>query len=171
MAGDTNERLTSDTTTTGRRRIEELDVIRGFALCGIHVVNVYQQVVFSELFGDQPGLGVTVMPAIVRYGFYERFLPIFTLLFGVGFAIFLASAGSRADRPRVVLESSSPAAWPSWRGSASSIRWSTLARRCCRSPSSGLSSSCPPRSSGRGGRSPWVWSCCCSERRRSPGTE
>ncbi|WP_407334662.1 DUF418 domain-containing protein [Dietzia kunjamensis] len=103
MAGDTDERLTFDTTTTGRRRIEELDVIRGFALCGIHVVNVYQQVVFSELFGDQPGLGVTVMPAIVRYGFYERFLPIFTLLFGVGFAIFLASAGNRIDHPRVVL--------------------------------------------------------------------
>lgn len=55
---------------------------------------------FAAVFGDQPGLGVTVMPAIVRYGFYERFLPIFILLFGVSFAIFLASAGSnRTDRP------------------------------------------------------------------------
>lgn len=81
----------------------ELDVLRGFALCGIHVVNVYQQVVFAALFGDQRGLGITVMPPIVRYGFYERFLPIFTLLFGVSFAIFLASAGNRTDRPRIVL--------------------------------------------------------------------
>lgn len=78
-------------------------MIRGFALCGIHVVNVYQQVVFAELFGDQRGLGLTVMPEIVRYGFYERFLPVFTLLFGVGFAIFLASAGTRTPRPRLVL--------------------------------------------------------------------
>lgn len=103
VADDVDGKLTSATTTTGRPRIEELDVIRGFALCGIHVVNVYQQVVFAAVFGDQPGLGVTVMPAIVRYGFYERFLPIFTVLFGVGFAIFLASAGNRTDRPRVVL--------------------------------------------------------------------
>ncbi len=103
VADDVDEKLTSDTTMTGRPRIEELDVIRGFALCGIHVVNVYQQVVFAAVFGDQPGLGVTVMPAIVRYGFYERFLPIFTLLFGVSFAIFLASAGNRTDRPRAVL--------------------------------------------------------------------
>lgn len=92
-----------DTTTTGRPRIGELDVIRGFALCGIHVVNIYQQVVFAAMFDGQRALGLTEMPAIVRYGFYERFLPIFTLLFGVGFALFLASAGNRTDRPRVVL--------------------------------------------------------------------
>ena len=103
MAGNVDTRLGSGTTTTGRPRIEELDVIRGFALCGIHVVNVYQQVVFAEMFGDQRGLGITVMPALVRYGFYERFLPIFTLLFGVSFAIFLASAGRRTDKPRAVL--------------------------------------------------------------------
>ena len=102
MGDYSDGRVNSDTTTTGRPRIEELDVIRGFALCGIHVVNVYQQVVFAAVFGDQPGLGVTVMPAIVRYGFYERFLPVFTVLFGVGFALFLASAGNRTDRPRVV---------------------------------------------------------------------
>lgn len=64
-----------DTTTTGRPRIGELDVIRGFALCGIHVVNIYQQVVFAAMFDGQRALGLTEMPAIVRYGFYERFLP------------------------------------------------------------------------------------------------
>lgn len=103
MGTSYDEKLKSDTTTTGRSRIVELDVLRGFALCGIHVVNVYQQVVFAALFGDQRGLGITVMPPIVRYGFYERFLPIFTLLFGVSFAIFLAAAGNRTDRPRIVL--------------------------------------------------------------------
>lgn len=93
----------SGETTTGAVRISELDVIRGFALCGIHVVNVYQQVVFAAMFGVDRGFGVAVMPAVVRYGFYERFLPIFTLLFGIGFAIFLDSADRRTDRARLVL--------------------------------------------------------------------
>lgn len=40
---------------------------------------------------------------MVRHGFYERFFPIFTLLFGLGFAIFLESAGRKTDSPRKVL--------------------------------------------------------------------
>lgn len=102
MSAATEPSPAADTTTTGRPRIVQLDAVRGFALCGIHVVNVYQQVVFAAMFGDQRGLGLGVMPDVVRYGFYERFLPIFTLLFGVGFALFLASAENRTDRPRVV---------------------------------------------------------------------
>lgn len=69
--------------TTGRR-IVEIDAVRGFALCGIHVVNVYQQVVFPAMFGEMRGKGLGVMPDVVRHGFYERFFPIFTLLFGPG---------------------------------------------------------------------------------------
>ncbi|MGX1856448.1 DUF418 domain-containing protein [Dietzia sp. NPDC055340] len=93
----------SNETTTGISRITELDAVRGFALCGIHVVNIYQQVVFAAMFGDDRGFGLALMPGIVRYGFYERFLPIFTLLFGIGFAIFLDSADRRTTRPRLVL--------------------------------------------------------------------
>ena len=44
------------------------------------------------MFGDDRGFGLARIPEIVRYGFPERFLPIFTLRFGVGFAIFLDSA-------------------------------------------------------------------------------
>lgn len=84
-------------------RILELDAVRGFALCGIHVVNIYQQQIFPSMFGDDRGLGTAVMPAVVRYGFYERFFPIFTLLFGISFAIFLAGASTRTDHPRAVL--------------------------------------------------------------------
>lgn len=84
-----------------RRRITEIDALRGFALCGIHVVNVYQQVIFKALFGMDRGYGV--YPDIIKYFFYERFFPIFTLLFGLGFAIFLESAAAKTDRPRVVL--------------------------------------------------------------------
>ncbi|MBB3052419.1 putative membrane protein YeiB [Prauserella isguenensis] len=78
-------------------RIDELDVLRGFALCGILVVNIYQQVVFAEAYrpADMP-LGVQLL-------FYERFLPIFAVLFGVGFGIFFARAAARTDRPRLVL--------------------------------------------------------------------
>lgn len=86
-----------------KKRIVEIDAVRGFALCGIHVVNVYQQVVFPEMFGEMRGKGMSVMPDLVRYGFYERFFPIFTLLFGLGFAIFLESAGKKTDSPRKVL--------------------------------------------------------------------
>lgn len=85
------------------RRIEELDVVRGFALCGIHAVNVYQLVVLPELYPEGIGYGTDELPALIRYGFRERFLPIFTLLFGVSFGIFLQRAGGRTPRPRLIL--------------------------------------------------------------------
>lgn len=84
-------------------RIEDLDVVRGLALCGIHVVNVYQQVVLPQVYPEGIGFGLAELPDAVRYGFYERFLPLFTLLFGVSAGIFLTRAARRTDRPRVVL--------------------------------------------------------------------
>ena len=57
VADDVDEKLTSDTTMTGRPRIEEFDVIRGFALCGIHVVNVYQQVCSPRSLATSPDSG------------------------------------------------------------------------------------------------------------------
>lgn len=81
-------------------RIDELDALRGFALCGILVVNIYQQVVFGGTDGQA---GSNEMPTVVQLLFYERFLPIFATLFGVGFGIFLSRAGARSERPRLVL--------------------------------------------------------------------
>jgi uncharacterized membrane protein YeiB len=43
------------------------------------------------------------MPAAVQLLFYERFYPIFSILFGVGFGIFLQRAAARTSRPRLVL--------------------------------------------------------------------
>ncbi|NRQ32217.1 DUF418 domain-containing protein [Nonomuraea sp. NN258] len=40
---------------------------------------------------------------VVDLGFRQRFFPIFCVLFGAGFALFLESAGRRAGRPRLVL--------------------------------------------------------------------
>ncbi|BBG03266.1 MULTISPECIES: DUF418 domain-containing protein [Pseudonocardia] len=85
-------------TTTGR--IRALDAIRGLALAGILIVNI-------------PPLADMPIPA--RDGWeggteqwfqllvQQRFFPIFSFLFGLGFAIFLQRAATRTDRPRLVL--------------------------------------------------------------------
>ncbi|WP_203900326.1 DUF418 domain-containing protein [Virgisporangium aliadipatigenens] len=88
----------ADLSTAGPR-IHALDTLRGFALCGILIVNIYQQVVFrGAAAGSAPR-----MPLAVQLLFYERFYPIFSILFGVGFGIFLRRAALRTDRPRLVL--------------------------------------------------------------------
>ncbi|MEJ2886207.1 DUF418 domain-containing protein [Actinomycetospora aeridis] len=85
----------TDVSTPGRR-IGELDVLRGFALCGILVVNIVQQLV--PLSGR-----ARMLPLPVELVFYERFLSLFALLFGLGFGLFLDRAATRTTRPRVVL--------------------------------------------------------------------
>ncbi|WP_328473001.1 DUF418 domain-containing protein [Actinoplanes sp. NBC_00393] len=87
-----------DVSTAGPR-IHALDTLRGFALCGILIINIYQQVVFR---GAASGTA-TRMPVPVQLLFYERFYPIFSILFGIGFGIFLRRAALRTRRPRVIL--------------------------------------------------------------------
>lgn len=89
-----------------RQRIAALDVIRGFALCGILLANVRpiahmvgtgsaaQPVVATGRDGAWLGLGLFVD---------QRFFPIFSLLFGIGFSLLLESAEGRVARPRVLL--------------------------------------------------------------------
>ncbi|WP_228282326.1 DUF418 domain-containing protein [Brevibacterium atlanticum] len=83
---------------TGRRsRIVALDVVRGFALCGILLVNL------PPMFD----LGVDGQ-AMSFYRFYEdavqnRFFPIFSFLFGIGFGLMWLSASERSPRPRLAL--------------------------------------------------------------------
>lgn len=85
-----------DVSTPGRR-IAELDVLRGFALCGILVINIVQNLV--QLRGGAfPG-----WPLPIALLVYERFLAIFGVLFGVGFGLFLRRARTRTAHPRVVL--------------------------------------------------------------------
>lgn len=92
-----DEDLSPSSVATPGERIHELDALRGFALCGIHVVNIYQQLVIA---GSGAAGG---MPLLVRLAFYERFLSIFSILFGVGFGLFLQRASARTGRPRLVL--------------------------------------------------------------------
>ncbi|MFG6197965.1 DUF418 domain-containing protein [Nonomuraea sp. JJY05] len=80
-------------TSPGRPRVAALDVLRGFTLCEILLANIQliangDSAVMTQPMGDwDPWLG----------------LPIFSLLFGIGFSLLLDSAASRAPRPRLVL--------------------------------------------------------------------
>lgn len=72
-------------------RIQALDTVRGFALCGIVFINIGQ--IFHMV--DRP--------ALLEDFVYERFLAIFCLLFGVGFGIFLQRAEAKNYNARVLL--------------------------------------------------------------------
>jgi uncharacterized membrane protein YeiB len=98
MAIAPDARASADVSTAGPR-IHALDTLRGFALCGILIINIYQQVVFR---GAAAGTA-RQLPTAVQLLFYERFYPIFSILFGIGFGIFLRRAAVRTDRPRLVL--------------------------------------------------------------------
>lgn len=75
------------------RRIAALDALRGFALCGIIFINIPQTMDMMHNLSNAP--------AGIRLFVLGRFYPIFYLLFGIGFGLFLASATRRTDSPRV----------------------------------------------------------------------
>lgn len=76
-----------------RPRIAALDVLRGFAMCGILVANI-QLIASTGTAVVEPTLGA----AHVWLG-----LPVLSLLFGIGFSLLLESARDRVPRPRLVL--------------------------------------------------------------------
>ena len=85
---------------TCRSRIIALDVVRGFALCGILLVNLPPMLELAavDAHGDP----------LAFYRFYEdfvqnRFFPIFSFLFGIGFGLMWLSASARSPRPRLAL--------------------------------------------------------------------
>lgn len=82
-----------------RQRIQALDVLRGFALCGILVANVRP----IANAGAPPVGGTLDGPAWSGLLVDQRFFPLFSMLFGAGFALLLDAASRRTDRPRLVL--------------------------------------------------------------------
>lgn len=81
-------------------RINALDVVRGLALCGILVVNI----------PPIASTGADMMTGVAGssddwLGLFtvHRFFPIFSLLFGIGFALQMRSATGRSARPRLIL--------------------------------------------------------------------
>ena len=82
-----------------RQRIQALDVLRGFALCGILVANVRP----IANAGAPPVAAALDGPAWSGILVDQRFFPLFSMLFGAGFALLLDAASRRTDRPRLVL--------------------------------------------------------------------
>ncbi|MDT0319939.1 DUF418 domain-containing protein [Streptomyces millisiae] len=82
-------------------RVGALDALRGFALCGILLVNIPFQITrmrrVDEDFDAYPV--ATFLDLLV----HQRFFPIFCFLFGVGFALLLSGAERRTERPRTAL--------------------------------------------------------------------
>jgi uncharacterized protein len=97
------ERMSRDDLHPGRSRLVALDVVRGFALCGVLVANVKPIANVDD--------AAVVSSAEPLEGAYDllhllvdlRFYPIFSVLFGIGFSLLLESAAHRAARPRLVL--------------------------------------------------------------------
>ena len=91
------------TTSAGRPRIAALDVLRGFALCGILLANIRPIANAGPAFVPVATTGPDDAGRWLHLLVDQRFFPIFSLLFGVGFSLLLTSAADRAARPRLVL--------------------------------------------------------------------
>jgi uncharacterized protein len=72
-------------------RVQSLDVLRGFALFGILIVNIL-------VYAPKPSsAGDWVTAKVISIAAEGSFYPLFSLLFGVGFAVFLDRAASRGS--------------------------------------------------------------------------
>jgi uncharacterized protein len=93
---------TPSTDTLPLRRWGFVDVLRGFALCGILFVNLPDLV---SLGVDVPADEQQTSGVTLAYEFLvqTRFVPIFTFLFGMSAAMVLDSARRRSARPRWIL--------------------------------------------------------------------
>ncbi|MEV0388172.1 DUF418 domain-containing protein [Nonomuraea sp. NPDC050643] len=92
--------------SAARPRLAALDVIRGFALCGILLANVKPIAHMNDAgSAAQPVVTASRPGSWLDLGLFvdQRFFPIFSLLFGIGFSLLLHSAGRRTARPRLLL--------------------------------------------------------------------
>lgn len=82
-----------------RQRLEHIDVLRGFALLGILLVNFqyFTRPMQAIMLGSDPGLeGLNlVADEFIRFVGEGKFYPLFSMLFGAGFAIMLDRASQR----------------------------------------------------------------------------
>ncbi|MFO7249575.1 MAG: DUF418 domain-containing protein [Actinomycetes bacterium] len=82
-----------------RPRVRELDALRGLAICGIMVVNTWQHVRAATWSVHEGGVVDDVIGTLLQ----GRFYPIFSLLFGMSFVLFLDAARERTAHPRLAL--------------------------------------------------------------------
>ncbi|RRO93136.1 hypothetical protein CXF29_10275, partial [Corynebacterium bovis] len=85
------------TTPAPAARIVALDVLRGFALCGILVVNI------PPLLWLEQTPGTAWIRTVLDITVQERFFPLFSLLFGISFGLLWHRLETRDARPRVVM--------------------------------------------------------------------
>lgn len=71
-----------DPTTSGQR-IQSLDIVRGFALTGVFLVNFQSMIPWTGLEGTANGAAAWLLQHVVAGKFYR----LFAFLFGVGFAL------------------------------------------------------------------------------------
>ncbi|WP_449062258.1 DUF418 domain-containing protein [Planomonospora algeriensis] len=91
-------RMAGERGPSAPRRLHELDALRGFALCGIMVVNTWQHTC-DRL--EHPARNS--VDWVVDSLFQAKFFPIFSFLFGMSLVLFLRSAEDRSTHPRLVL--------------------------------------------------------------------
>jgi len=99
----------SNDTSSGpvRRRIVELDALRGFALVGIALANFPEFSLWTFMDGDAqaalPCSGADRVVRFLQYLFVDgKFYTIFSILFGIGFSIIISNARKRgADGMRI----------------------------------------------------------------------
>ena len=72
--------------TTGGR-IQTIDILRGFALLGIIIINFTADIAGLSPIAGQTGFGDHVIYWTVRFLIDDRFQTIYCFLFGLGFAI------------------------------------------------------------------------------------
>jgi len=72
--------------TTGSERIMELDALRGFALLGILLVNILSFSGINALEMESVGAD-RIVHGFIKFFVQGKFLSLFAILFGIGFAI------------------------------------------------------------------------------------
>lgn len=85
--------------TNPATRMTELDALRGFALCGIIFVNVAPVMRMTGTVDGEVQPVRHMLDLLVQ----QRFFPLFSLLFGISFALVLRSARDRSRTPEAVL--------------------------------------------------------------------
>ncbi|WP_438712125.1 DUF418 domain-containing protein [Aquimarina muelleri] len=81
--------------TTAQKRIDLLDIFRGFAIFGIFIVNIEimnctfinQEVFHKQWYSNLDQLAIRILQLF----FYSKFFPIFSFLFGLGIAMQITS--------------------------------------------------------------------------------
>ena len=76
--------------TPSENRIVALDVLRGFALLGILLVNIYGYGGVTSLGQEWTGFADQAVQGFIQYFAQGKFLSLFALLFGIGFAMQIA---------------------------------------------------------------------------------